>query len=199
MLHQKRETNFIARTVETHRRLIFYALLLRRLKPKPSNMWPGDKPTVHPRCFLVSLPVGGGRCGGVLRWVRLHLSPVVPVAWAEAEAERPSGAGGAAGLLGALAGRQARLVQALWAVLDLQAPQTGLILPFRPQRARLSGVNCGNICCEKLKNMLYRGAMFIRTCPPCLPPRPRAFPFNGLLWLFIDASRLNMQHASCDM
>lgn len=89
------------------------------------------KPTEHPRWFLISFPVSGGWGGGVLWRVLVYLSPVVPVS--RAEAERLRGASGAAGLLGTFAGCQACLVQALRAILEPQAPQTGLILPLRSQ------------------------------------------------------------------
>lgn len=64
---------------------------------------------------------------------------------ARAEAQQLRGASGAAGLLGTFTGCQARHVQALRAILELQAPQTGLILPLRSQWARLSSVNCDEI------------------------------------------------------
>lgn len=97
--------------------------------------------TVHPQWFLVPLPVGR-HVGGVLlsRGLWLHLAPAGPAA--RAEAERPGGVGRAAGLLCHLAGCQTRLVQALVAVLGLQAPQAHLIVFLRTQRADLLSVHC---------------------------------------------------------
>lgn len=78
------------------------------------------KLTVHAVCVLLFVPVSN-RC-----WCGVHSG-----LWAEAVPPyRPDRA---ARLLCALAGRQARLIQALRAVLGLQAPQAHLILALRPQ------------------------------------------------------------------
>lgn len=122
------------------------ALLLWRLNLKLSKrlgLYFQKEPTVHPWWFLISFPVSGGWGGGVLWRVRFYLPPVVAVARAEAEWLRR--ASRTARLLGSFTGCQACLVQALRAILELQAPQTGLILPLRSQWARLSGVNCEEI------------------------------------------------------
>lgn len=119
-----------------------------------------SKLTVHAQRFLVPLPATGRLAGGVFRGLGLLLhSPVARAAGADAV--RPHGPGGAGRLLRPLAGGQARLVQALLAVLGLQAPQAHLILPFRSQRTHLLGIHCEN------RNILRRGRISCLVWMPC--------------------------------